>query len=132
MPKEIQSKEEAIESVIFGNKNDYNRIFNFAESWIKTQFKIFSSDDLKEAYYLAGNPAPQQPNVFGGVFSSLAKAKLIFHRGFTKSRHKVAHGRDLKTWISKEYSELQSKKRITEETVKARELSKSQSKLNFK
>ena len=103
MRKEIQSKEEAIESVMYGNKHDFNKIFAFAEQWVKVQFKWFSSDDLKEAYYLAGNQPPIQPNVFGAVFSNLAKSKLIFHFGFTKSKHKIAHGRDLKTWISKEY-----------------------------
>lgn len=103
MKKEIQSKEEAIESVMYGNKQDFNRIFAFAEQWVKTQFKWFSSDDLKEAYYGAGNPIPVQLNVFGAVFSNLAREGLIFHHGFTKSRHKVAHGRDLKTWISLEY-----------------------------
>jgi len=103
MAKNIQSKEEAIESVIFGNKTDYMMIFSFAELWIKSQFKAFSSDDLKEAYYLDGNPVPREVKVFGGVFSSLAKAKLIYHHGFTKSRFKVAHGRDLKLWISHEF-----------------------------
>lgn len=103
MKKEIQSKEEAIESVMYGNKHDFNKIFSFAELWVKNQFKWFSADDLKEAYYLAGNLPPQQPSVFGAVFSNLAKSKLIFHFGFTKSKHKIAHGRDLKTWISLEY-----------------------------
>lgn len=107
MEKEIQTKEEAIESVIYGNKHDYNRIFSFAEQWIKLKFKCFSSDDLKEAYYLAGNPIPVEPKVFGGVFSSLARAKMIFHFGFTKSKYKVAHGRDLKTWISREFKDRQ-------------------------
>ena len=108
MKREIQTKEEAIESVMYGNKTDFNRIFAFAEQWVKTQFKWFSSDDLKEAYYGAGNPIPIQVNVFGAVFSNLAKAGLIFHHGFTKSRHKVAHGRDLKSWISKEFKQRQA------------------------
>ena len=103
MTKEIQTKEEAIESVMYGNKTDFNRIFSFAEQWVKTQFRWFSSDDLKEAYYSAGNPIPVQPSVFGAVFFNLSKSKLIFHHGFTKSAHKVAHGRYLKTWISFEF-----------------------------
>lgn len=107
MAKHIQSKEEAIESVIMGNKNDYHKIFSFAETWVKKQFKAFSSDDLKEAYYAGGGLVPGEPKVFGGVFSSLARAKLIFHHGFTKSRYKCAHGRDLKLWISLEFKERQ-------------------------
>jgi len=107
MEKEIQTKDEAIESVVFGNKHDYNRIFSFAEAWVKLQFKWFSSDDLKEAYYLAGNSAPEEPRVFGGVFSSLSKGKLIFPLGYTTSKNKVAHGRPLRTWISLQYKQRQ-------------------------
>lgn len=103
MGKQIQTKEEAIESVTFGNKNDYCKIFSFAESWIKVQFKQFSADDLKEAYFSSGGLKPQQPNVIGAVFRDLAKGNLIFHHGFTKSKNKTAHGRDLKTWISLEF-----------------------------
>ena len=42
MKREIQTKEEAIERVMYGNKTDFNRIFAFAEQWVKTQFKWFS------------------------------------------------------------------------------------------
>jgi hypothetical protein len=117
MRKEIQTKEEAIESVIYGNKQDFNRIFAFAEQWVKTQFKWFSSDDLKEAYYASGNPIPVQVNVYGAVFCNLSRVGLIFHHGFTKSRHKVAHGRDLKTWISKEFKLRQQQNAKTKGTL---------------
>lgn len=40
--KKIQTKDEAIETVIENNKNDYHKIYLFAESWVKTQFKWFS------------------------------------------------------------------------------------------
>ena len=118
MKKEIQTKEEAIESVIFGNKSDYCLIFDFAEIWVKTQFRWFSSDDLKEAYYLAGNPIPVEPKVFGGVFSTLAKGKLIFHFGFTKSKNPAAHKRDLKTWISLEYKQRQQRNATNNNNLK--------------
>lgn len=118
MTKEIQTKEEAIESVMYGNKQDFNMIFAFAEQWVKTQFKSFSSDDLKEAYYSIGNPIPIEPRVFGGVFCNLSKEKLIFHHGFTKSRHKIAHGRDLKTWISKEFKQRQQNNASNKSTLK--------------
>jgi len=108
MEKYIETKDEALHRVRMANKADYNRLFTFSEAWVKTQFKWFSADDLKEAYYLANNPIPAQVNIFGAVFSNLAKAKLIFHQGFTKSKHKVAHGRDLKTWISKEFKQRQA------------------------
>jgi hypothetical protein len=118
MDKYIETKEEAIERVVHGNKHDYMKIFSFAEAWIKLQFKSFSADDLKEAYYNAGNPVPVEPKVFGGVFSSLSKGKLIFHHGFTKSKHKIAHGRDLKTWISKEFKMRQQNNASNKSTLK--------------
>jgi len=118
MKKEIQTKDEAIESVIYGNKTDYMLIFDFAEKWIKTRFKLFSSDDLKEAYYADGNPEPVEPKVFGGVFSSLAKGKLIFHIGFTKSKNPAAHKRDLKTWISLEYKQRQQRNATNNNNLK--------------
>jgi hypothetical protein len=103
MDKYIETKEEALERVTFANKEDYCRIFSFAENWVKIQFKHFSADDLKEAYFAGGGSEIKQPNVIGAVFRDLSKGGLIFHHGFTKSKNKVAHGRDLKTWISLEY-----------------------------
>lgn len=108
MKKHIQTKDEALESVTFGNKDDYLAIFNFAEGWVKKQFKVFSADDLKEAYFANGGSKPHQPSVIGAVFRDLSKGKLIFHHGCTVSKNKVAHGRMLRTWISLEYKLRQS------------------------
>ena len=41
MKREIQTKEEAIERVMYGNKTDFNRIFAFAEQWVKMLFECF-------------------------------------------------------------------------------------------
>ena len=103
-----QTKEQALESVKNGNISDYTKIYLFALEWVKNQFKWFSSDDLKKAYYKSGNLPPEKLNVYGAVFSNLAKENLIFHLGFTKSTNPVAHKRDLKTWISKNYKEKKS------------------------
>jgi len=118
MRKEIQTKEEAIESVMRGNKTDYMLIFDFAENWVKLQFKWFSSDDLREAYYLAGNPIPEKPSVFGAVFNHLAKGKLIFHFGWTISRSERSHKRDLRTWISLEYKQRQQRNATNNNNLK--------------
>lgn len=95
--------EKFLEAVKKSNSTDYALIYSFAVEWVKIQFKLFSSDDLKKAYYESGGEIPKQLNVYGAVFSNLAKQELIYHKGFTKSLNPVAHGRDLKTWISKEY-----------------------------
>jgi len=108
MRNNIQTKEESIESVIDGNKTDYDNIYAFAEIWVKNRFKWFCSDDLKDAYYESGGEKPREPKVFGGVFRFLSKNKLIFPFGYTTSRNKAAHGRMLRTWISKEYKAKQA------------------------
>jgi hypothetical protein len=118
MAKEIQSKEEAIESVTFGNKYDYMAIFSFAELWVKSQFKWFIADDLKEAYFAQGGKVPDEPRVFGAVFRDLSKGKLIFPFGYTTSRHKQAHGRPLRTWISLEYKMRQANNASNKSTLK--------------
>lgn len=99
----FKTKTEALGAVKNGNATDYALIYSFAVEWVKSQFKLFSSDDLKKAYYDSGGEIPKQVNIYGAVFSNLAKKELIYHKGFTKSLNPVAHGRDLKTWISKEY-----------------------------
>lgn len=81
----------------------YQSILLFSEQWVKTQFKWFSADDLKQAYFGSGGVAPNNPSTFGIVFKTLAKKGLIFEFGLTKSKNKKAHGRMLKTWISLEY-----------------------------
>lgn len=103
MNKHQQTKEEALESVTFGNKQDYMLIFSFAETWIQKQFKPFSADELKQAYYDNGGLPPEQPSVIGAVFRDLSKGNLIYHHGYSVSKNPVAHGRMLRTWISKEY-----------------------------
>jgi hypothetical protein len=113
-----QTKSEAIESVKNGNITDYTKIYLFSVGWVKNQFKLFSSDDLKKAYYESGGIAPERLNVYGAVFSNLAKNKLIFHKGFTTSSNPVAHGRDLKTWISKEYKMKQAENASNKSNLK--------------
>ena len=89
------------------NKEDYNIIYDFAVEWVKTQFKWFSANDLKKAYQDAGNEIPTQPNLFGGVFSSLSKKSLIFHFGYTNSKTPQSKGCLIRTWISFEYKKKQ-------------------------
>lgn len=111
------------------NKEYYNMLFEFSKVWIKKQMKPFTSDDLKIEYFKK-NKKPNNANVFGNVFNALQKKGLIKdNNAFVKSKFKEAHGRMIKQWISKEYSELQSKKRLSEETAKARELAKNQTNL---
>lgn len=108
MEKHIETKDESIDRVAYANKQDYHKIFSFAEVWIRSQFKQFSSDDLKEAYFESGGEVPNEPRVFGAIFRDLSKAKLIFPLGYTTSKNKLAHGRPLRTWISLQFKQRQA------------------------
>lgn len=106
---EITNK--AIETVKSNNLTDYHKILEFAETWVKTQFREFTNETLKNCYYLCGGVEPVQPNVYGAVIRDLSRRKLIFENGTTKAKNPIAHSRRLTTWISKEYSELQAHNR---------------------
>lgn len=103
-----ETKDEALQRVRMtkANKEDYCKIFNFATEWVKKQFKVFNANDFKKAY-LEKNELPEQVNVFGSVFSNLAKEELIFRQGATTSKTPESKGCLIRTWISREYKERQ-------------------------
>lgn len=107
MEKYIETKEEALHRVRMANKADYNKCFAFAEQWVKLQFKVFSANDFKKAY-LEKNQLPQQVNIFGAVFSNLAREGLIFQQGAVNSKTPESRGCLIRTWISYQYKEKQS------------------------
>ena len=102
MEKYFETKEEALQRVRMANKGDYNKAFNFASNWVKTQFKVFSANDFKKTY-LKHNPMPEQVNIFGAVFSNLAKEGLIFMQGAINSTTPQSKSCLIRTWISREY-----------------------------
>ena len=112
-----ETKEEALQRVRMANKADYNKAFSFAESWVKLQFKVFSANDFKKAYLLENDP-PQQLNIFGAVFSNLAREKLIFLQGYTISKTPEAKGCIIRTWISLEFKQRQQQNASHKATVK--------------
>ncbi len=103
---------EAINEVKINNKAHYNSIYKFSISWVKNQFKAFTSDDLKREYYLKGYLKPNEPRVFGAVFRELSKSKLIFNtEKVQKSNDKKCHQRLQTLWISREFSQKQQNNR---------------------
>ena len=84
-----ETKDEAIDRVTYANKQDYHKIFSFAQDWIRNQFRQFSCDDLKDAYFGSGGDIPSEPRVFGAIFRDLSKEKLIFPLGYTISKNKI-------------------------------------------
>ena len=100
------------------NKKDHNKVFSFAKIWVKKQFKVFDANDFKRAYLDAGNEMPINVNVFGGVFSSLAKSGLIFHHGAINSKTKESKGCLIRTWISLEFKQRQKENATNKNNLK--------------
>ncbi len=117
MEKYQETKEEALLRVALANKVDYNKIFAFAQSWVKLQFKVFSANEFKKAY-LEENELPEQVNVFGAVFSNLAREKLIFRQGAINSTTPESKSCLIRTWISKEFKLRQQSNASNKATMK--------------
>jgi hypothetical protein len=101
-----ETKEEALYRVGMANKEDYCKIFDFAVVWIKSQFRVFSANDFKKAY-LEVHAMPEQVNIFGAVFSNLARERLIFKQGAINSTTPESKGCLIRTWISLEFKQRQ-------------------------
>ncbi len=100
--------------------SDYYKVYFFAVKWIKTRMLPFTNDDLKTDF-LKENDEIEKVNSYGLVFKHLCKEGLIkFNHKYVKSKFPKAKGRDVKQWVSFDYSELQSKKRLSENTEKSR------------
>lgn len=112
-----ETKEEALNRVRMANKADYTKVFNFAVIWVKTQFKVFSANEFKKAY-LEKNEMPQQVNIFGALFSNLAKEDLIFFQGYVKSKTPEAKGCIIRSWISREFKQRQQRNASNKTTLK--------------
>lgn len=93
------TKEQGIQKVIDNNHDDHMNILVFAREWLKKQINPFTADDLRLKYE-STNLAPKQPKIYGGVFNTLVKEKLIQHEGVTTSKRPEAHSRLIRTWKS--------------------------------
>jgi hypothetical protein len=102
---------EAIQRVELNNGEYYNNAYDFAVEWVKSQFRPFTSEDIKEAYYSLGNKPPTEPRVFGAVIRKLASESRIKRHGYEKSKNPTCHCRPQTVWISREYSLTQQKNR---------------------
>jgi len=99
---------EALEAVERNNQNYYNDCLLFAIFWVTQQFKAFTSEDLKEAYYAAGNEPPHEPRIYGAIFNKLSADGLIFKKDWVYSKNPTCHGRPVRSWISREFKAKQS------------------------
>lgn len=92
---------------IQNQQTPYERIMEFAIGWCKVQFREFSSEDLKKAFYASGNKTVEKPLVFGRVFQVLVNQERIFKHGFKKAEDKKLRGGIINTYISREFKERQ-------------------------
>lgn len=113
------------------HSQEYITLLQFSKEWVKTKFYPFTIDDLK-ADYMEKHKVLSNCYLLPNILKYLDLLGLIkFNDKLVKSKAKGNKGRYVKEWLSKEYSEKQSKKRLLEETAKSKELGKKQTKLNL-
>jgi hypothetical protein len=112
-----ETKEEALHRVRMANKQDYTKVFDFAVEWVKVQFRVFSANDFKKAY-LEKHELPQQVNIFGAVFSNLAREGLIFRQGAINSKTPQSKSCLIRTWISLSFKNRQKQNASNKSNLK--------------
>jgi len=112
-----ETKLEALHRVRMANKQDYTKVFDFAVEWVKVQFRVFSANDFKKAY-LEKHELPQQVNIFGAVFSNLAREGLIFKQGAINSKTPESKGCLIRTWISLSFKNRQKQNASNKSNLK--------------
>lgn len=116
MSKQLKTKEEAIRQVRENHPEYYSLALELARTWVAEQFKVFSAEDFSNHSRLILG-WPEQPSVFGAVFKSLIEEKRIAEHGTSTAKNKQAHGRLIRTYISREYSQKQSKNARKDQTL---------------
>lgn len=114
-----EATEKAIEQVKNNNHDFYLHALSFARDWVKTQFKKFSSEDLREAYYLKNSKAREE-RFWGAVMNTLKKEGAIKFHSYQKYKDPVGHGRPSTVWISKVYAQKQQKNRTINSRTQVR------------
>jgi hypothetical protein len=116
MNKQLQTKDEAIDTVQNNNEEFYNLAIELARKWVENRFKPFTSEDLSEHLYLILG-VPDEPRVLGAIIRHLKREKLIKHNGYSVYKKKQGHGKPSSVWISLSYSLKQQQNRKTEKSL---------------
>jgi hypothetical protein len=107
---QLQTKEQAIQTVQDNNQEYYDLAIDYASKWVETRNRSFTSEDLSADMYLVLGQ-PREPRVLGAVINYLRKNKLIKHNGYARYKAIQGHGKPCSVWISLRYSEIQSNNR---------------------
>ncbi len=108
--KQLQTTEEAIDTVKTNNEEYYDLAIEYAVRWIADQWKEFTSEDLSADMYLVLGK-PEEPRVLGPVFGFLRDNNLIKWNRLAKYKAKQGHSKPCNTWITIRYSKRQSENR---------------------
>ena len=108
--KQLQTTEEAIQTVKENNEGYYELAYNFACKWVAQKMQPFTSEDLSFDMYLVLG-VPDEPRVLGPLMRELSKEGRIKHNGFVKYKAKQGHQKPSTQWISREYSIMQANNR---------------------
>lgn len=87
----------------------YELLYTFSLEWVKKRMTTFTIEDMKLAFYGAGNAPPDNSSIFGKLLQSLSQNKLIFEHSFVKVKRPNGKPRVVSVWISLEYSLKQQK-----------------------
>lgn len=115
MSKQLKTKEEYIKQVRENHPEYYSLALELARRWVSEQFKVFSSEECSNHCKLILG-IPDEPKVFGAVFRTLIEEKKVIVHGTSTAKNKQAHGRLIRTYISCEYSQKQSKNAKKDQT----------------
>jgi hypothetical protein len=108
--KQIQSKEEAIQTVKINNEEYYDLAIEFAKRWIYERWTEFSSEDLSfDMYLVLGRPT--ELRVLGPVMAYLRDNNLIKHHRTGTYKAKQGHRKPTNIWITIRLSTRQSENR---------------------
>jgi len=93
--------------------NTYQKVYDFAFDYANRKYRPFTSEDIKSEF-IKKHPDVKFKN-YGDVMKSLCcKGIIIDTEKMTKAIFPEAKGRKITIWISKNYSDQQSKNRISE------------------
>jgi hypothetical protein len=115
--KQLQTKEEAIQTVKENNLGYYELGYNYACKWVAEKMKPFTSEDLSSDMYLVLG-VPEESRVLGAIILALRKDGRIKHNGYVKYKAKQGHGKPASQWLSREYSQRQSQNASNNSTLK--------------
>lgn len=116
MAKQLQTKEQAIQTVEDNNKEYYELGLNYAIKWVAEKMQPFTSEDLSRDMYLILG-IPEEPRVLGAIVRKLSKEGRIRFNGYVKYKALQGHGKPAAQWLSREYSIKQSKNATKDQTL---------------